>query len=832
MRRTILLAAAMGVALLVASSLTLLSGLGGSSSPAKAQAQTNSDSEQQQTPGSSRLLEKAEQEGSVRVIVRLRTDFVPEGRLSRPEVADQRDEIESAQTGLQEDLQGTGYQTLREYETVPFIALNVAPRAFQAIQRSSLATDIVEDRLDESYLDKSASEDLDSTNLAESTPLVQAPTMWANGFTGNGQVIAVLDTGVDSAHPFLAGKVAEEACYTSDRVAGSGDCPNGTATQTGAGSGVHCTYAASGCRHGTHVAGIAAGQGSSFSGVAKGASVMSVQVFSQFTGSNCIGSGEDPCTLSWTSDQIAGLERVYALRTTRTFSSVNMSLGGGRYFSNCDSDTRKAIIDNLRSAGIATVIASGNNGYTDSMGAPACISSAVSVGSTTKSDAISSFSNSASFLSLLAPGSSINSSVPGGGFASLNGTSMAAPHVAGAWALLKHKTPTASVTSLLSSLQSTGLGVTDNGGQTKPRINIADAAGLSIPRPANDDFANTQALTGANTTVTGTNVGATKESGEPDHTGNAGGKSVWYRWTPQASGTATIDTAGSNFDTLLAVYGGAVNSLSEVASNDDADGGVQSKVSFTATAGTTYQIAVDGWNSSLGGEATAGNITLRLASNSTPPPDTTPPDTTITSGPSSRTNDNTPSFSFSGSDIVTSRSNLLFSYRVDNGAWSAYRSSTSATLGGPTGLANGSHTFYVRAKDSAGNTDATPARRSFTVDTIKPRATRVVPAENATGIAPGTNVSAFFSEAMRAGSINANTVKLFKAGTTTAIGATVTYDAANKKAILNPNANLRRGVKYKAVVTTRVRDLAGNQLDQNRSVAGNQPKVWFFRIRN
>ncbi len=117
-------------------------------------------------------------------------------------------------------------------------------------------------------------------------------------------------------------------------------------------------------------------------------------------------------------------------------------------------------------------------------------------------------------------------------------------------------------------------------------------------------------------------------------------------------------------------------------------------------------------------------------------------------------------------------------------------------------------------------------------DTVKPRVKRVVPAENATGIAPRANVSAFFSEAMRGSSINKNTVKLFKAGTTTRVGATVTYDAANKKAILNPNRNLKRGAKYKAVVTTKAMDRAGNRLDQKPRVRGNQPKVWFFTVRN
>src|SRR3712207_412757 len=559
---------------------------------------TTANSEHDTTPNSSNLLQNAQREGSVRIIVRLRTDFVPEGRLDRTEVSDQRDEIEGAQAGLQEDLQGTEYQTLREYETIPYVALNLSPQALETLQRSALATDIVEDRLDEANdLDEnSSSKGLDSPNLAQSTPLVQAPTMWANGFTGSGQTVAVLDTGVDSAHPFLANKVVEEACFTSNRAAGAGNCPNGTSTQIGAGSGVPCTYAASACRHGTHVAGIAAGQGSTFSGVAKGANVMSVQVFSRFTGSNCIGAGEDPCALSWTSDQVAGLERVFLLRTTRTFSSVNMSLGGSRFFSNCDTDPRKPIIDNLRSAGIATVISSGNNGFTDSMGAPACISSAVSVGSTTKSDTLSSFSNSASFLSLLAPGESINSSVPGGGFAFFNGTSMAAPHVAGAWALLKQQTPSASVNTLLSNLQSTGLGVTDTRvarGATKPRIRIADAAGIP-PGPPNDNFASAQVLNGFAASANGTNVGATLESADPTTVDTRStSRTVWYRWTAPFSGAVEMNTCTSGFDTLLGVYtGSALGSLTEAAANDEGYA-LGSKVTFNATKNTPPRLRGD-----------------------------------------------------------------------------------------------------------------------------------------------------------------------------------------------------------------------------------------------
>jgi len=108
----------------------------------------------------------------------------------------------------------------------------------------------------------------------------------------------------------------------------------------------------------------------------------------------------------------------------------------------------------------------------------------------------------------------------------------------------------------------------------------------------------------------------------------------------------------------------------------------------------------------------------------TPPPgttiDTTPPETTITSGPSGPTNDNSPTFSFSGSDNVSPTANLLYSYKVDSGQWSAYSSATSVTLGGTTGLSEGPHTFYVKAKDEVGNEDGSPAQRSFTVDSVAP----------------------------------------------------------------------------------------------------------------
>ncbi len=125
--------------------------------------------------------------------------------------------------------------------------------------------------------------------------------------------------------------------------------------------------------------------------------------------------------------------------------------------------------------------------------------------------------------------------------------------------------------------------------------------------PVNNSFVNAQVISGCGGTVAGTNVLATKEPGEPNIAGNAGGKSVWFQWQAPMSSSVTMTTIGSNFDTLLGVYtGNSVSGLALVQDNDDIDLGVnqQSTVTFTATAGTAYKIAIDGFN------AAQGNIIL------------------------------------------------------------------------------------------------------------------------------------------------------------------------------------------------------------------------------
>ncbi len=117
-----------------------------------------------------------------------------------------------------------------------------------------------------------------------------------------------------------------------------------------------------------------------------------------------------------------------------------------------------------------------------------------------------------------------------------------------------------------------------------------------------------------------------------------------------------------------------------------------------------------------------------------------------------------------------------------------------------------------------------------TTDTTPPTVTGTVPTANATVVASTTNVTATFSEDMMTSSITGQTFKLFEKGSTTKIAAAVSYDAATDTATLDPTNSLRRGVTYKAVVSTGAKDLAGNPLDQNSTTTGLQQKAWLFTV--
>lgn len=136
---------------------------------------------------------------------------------------------------------------------------------------------------------------------------------------------------------------------------------------------------------------------------------------------------------------------------------------------------------------------------------------------------------------------------------------------------------------------------------------LAGAQAVLAAAPSNDAFATPTLLAAAGGTLATSSAEATKEAGEPNHAGDAGGASIWFSWTPGFTGTASVDTSGSDFDTLLGAYtGSSVSALTRVASNDDISGtGTTSRICFSVTAGTTYAIAVDGYAGDSGNVALA-----------------------------------------------------------------------------------------------------------------------------------------------------------------------------------------------------------------------------------
>lgn len=290
------------------------------------------------------------------------------------------------------------------------------------------------------------------------------------GYTGRGVRLAVLDTGVDRAHPDLDGGLVLEKCFVL------GGCPpsnQDTGDEAPEGSG-----------HGTHVAGIITGDGRiAPRGVAEQAELVMVRVFNQ----QSVGR---------VSDWVAALDWVLAHHAEQRVRVVNMSLGTDFAWPGACDDAQPAlaeVVAQLRDAGVAVFAASGNEAQDAGMTAPACVSGVLAVGAVYDSDLgrepdsntytsgcfdehadagkVICFSNSSEALDVLAPGSRIRSSVPGARAGERRGTSQASPHAAAVAALLLEADPLLGVDELERVLEETGTPTLDEkNGLVRPLV--------------------------------------------------------------------------------------------------------------------------------------------------------------------------------------------------------------------------------------------------------------------------------------------------------------------------------------------------------------------------
>ena len=435
-----------------------------------------------------RLFQQLAQQGKTRVIVRLKSKNEPMAELSgmrtRSKKARQarRAAIQRLQAKVLNNLYSSAPMVSQSFQHLPYIVMEVDAFSLDTLSQLPEVAEIWEDRLFKPILDESAVQmGADIANF--------------NGYTGEGFAVAVLDTGADLSHSTFA-NVAGEACFSTTSVASSsfslcpaGSNPNGEDSQFGPGAAINCTGML-GCDHGTHVAGIALGSDLFYQSVAPEADLVAVQVFSGINDFFACGFFP-PCLSAFTSDVIRALEWVYDQRDTLLIKVVNMSLGGEFYTTQAECDAAysgvRTAVENLRSVGIATVIASGNDGVAGALSTPACVTGAISVGAVDDFDEIASFTNTADFLTILTPGVGIVSSVPGGTFGSKDGTSMAAPHAAGAVAALNSANPAATVDEIVAAITQTGIPITDPiGGFVIPRIQLDEAAELLRPPMLSD----------------------------------------------------------------------------------------------------------------------------------------------------------------------------------------------------------------------------------------------------------------------------------------------------------------------------------------------------------
>ena len=393
--------------------------------------------------------------------------------------------------------------------------------------------------------------------------------------TGSGVTAYIIDTGIRASHSEFGGRVGSGYTAISDGN-GTNDC-NG---------------------HGTHVAGTVGG---ATYGVAKQVTLRPVRVL------DCAGSGS-------TTGVIAGVDWVTSNHAAGTPAVANMSLGGGV------SSALDTAVTNSINDGVTYAVAAGNENTNACNGSPSRVGAALTVGSTTSTDARSSFSNYGSCLDLFAPGSNITSAWYTGDTATntISGTSMATPHVAGVAALYLQGAPTSSAATVGSAVvngATTGV-VTGAGTGSPNRLLYSLLGGGTTPPPTGGNLLANPGFESGATGWTASSGVITTDSGAPARTGS------WKAWldgygsshTDTLSQTVTVPTASSAslsfylyvssqetttttaYDTLRvqATSGGTTTTLATYSNLNKGSSYVQRTLNMSAFTGKTVTLTFTG----------------------------------------------------------------------------------------------------------------------------------------------------------------------------------------------------------------------------------------------
>lgn len=647
---------------------------------------------------------------------------------------------------------------VRSYDALPLVAVRLTREQVRSIARLPQVRAIEPDlRMQASDL--------------ESLPLVSGNYAHSYGYTGAGAQVAVIDTGIDSDHPDLADDLVGQACFVS-----SNGCPNGASTQTGTGA----AEAFPNQSHGTHVAGIISSNGTVAPlGLAPDADIVAINVFGSHSG-------------AYTSDIVAGINHV--ITTYPQTDAINMSLGASAYTSACDASfpSYATAINAATNAGIAVVVASGNSGDKTGIAAPACITNAIAVGAlydanlgqlgwggctdtTTAANKVTCFSQSSPQVDLLAPGALINSSVLDGAAGVKGGTSMAAPHVAAAVALLRSAYPGLSVGGILSRLQSRGINTTDPAnGRVTPRIDVLRALDVTVPT-ASLSAPTTSDSTTVTITVGGSdNLGVTAYYVSSSSTAPAAGAVGWA-----ASAPSSFVFAGEGNRTLYAWTKDRAGNVSAAASRTVLVDSSLPTVTFTM--GWYVRTLTPGVN--ISGTDASGITGYYVSTDSTPPSasgagwlTTAPTTVTLTASDGSKTlyawtrdaagkvsnaasrttvlDRVAPAVSLSAPTVTRTRAIAITVTDSDANGVTGWRLSESATAPAPgaagwlttrptsytlVSAGDGAKAIYAWGKDAAGNVSAVSSR-SVMLDTVAPTVTVSAPAYVKTDTVPLTIV--------------------------------------------------------------------------------------------